>query len=304
MATLELEAPTAAGVPEPGIYPDVEAHYYHRWEAASNSALSHLLRSPAHLRAALDHPKPPTEEQALGTAAHTLILESDSFRDLYTVAEQCAAVTGKGEPCSNPGRVQIGGAWYCGTHLKGKEGATDTRTVLAPDAWEKVNRMAEAVLSHPAASVLLALAGDTEVSLVWDDPATGVRCKGRPDRLCGSERLVVDLKTTTDAGREEFTRSIFKWGYHRQAAHYIDGLAAHEVAITDYVIIAMEKTEPFGVAVYRLKDDAVEAGRAQLRALLSTYRWCAERGEWPGYPTEIQDITLPRWAWNLIESED
>lgn len=298
------EATPATATPEPGIYPGVEAHIYHRWEAASNSALSHLLRSPAHLREAVTNPKPATEAQVLGTAAHALILEPDTFAGLYTMADRCAGITGKGERCSNPGLEMAQGVWYCGVHIKGKPlDGTIRRTILTPNDWDRAHRMRDAVLAHPAAAALLSLAGDTEVSVVWTDPATGVLCKGRPDRLCGSEGLVVDLKTTEDASPAEFTRSIFRWGYHRQAAHYRDGLAAHGIAVEHHAIIAVEKPAPHGVAVYRLQDDAVEAGRTQLRPLLATYGWCAERGEWPGYPTEIQDISLPAWAWKSIESE-
>lgn len=302
MATAEAMV-TARAEREPGIWPGVPAADYHRWRGASNSRLSDLLRSPAHMREKIEHPREPTDDMALGTAAHACILEPNTFAALYTLAEACAGITGKGAPCTNAGKIQAEGAWWCGVHAKGKTPDADGRAVLAPEVWEQVARMAEAVHAHPAASALLALAGDREVSLVWEDPETGVRCKGRPDHLAGSSRIVVDLKTTTDASPESFTRSIFNFGYHRQAAHYIAGLAAHEAAVDHYAIIAVEKTPPFGVAVYRLMDDAVEAGRQQLRRLLALWRDCEERGEWPCYPDEITDISLPRWAWAQLEEE-
>lgn len=294
---------SAITCPAPGIYPGVPADQYHAWDAASNSRLSLLAHSPAHLQAALLAPKAPTDAQVLGTAAHTLTLEPERFHASYVMVDQCTASTGKGERCANAGKVRIGEAWFCGTHLKGKEGDVDARAPLLPDVWDRVHRMAEAVHAHPAAAALLGLAGDTEVSVVWTDPATGVVCKSRPDRLCGSEELQLDVKTTEDASREAFTRSIFKFGYHRQGAHYIDGMAAHGVTIRHHALVAVEKTPPYGVAVYRIQDDAIEAGRTELRALLSTYAWCTERGEWPCYTTEITDISLPAWAWGQIERD-
>jgi hypothetical protein len=289
---------------EPGVHPGVAADVYRGWDAVSNSALTHLLRSPAHLREALDHPRPSSEEQVLGTAAHTLVLEPEAFSSLYTAADQCRETTGKGARCSRLGAVRRDGDWYCSQHDPDKGALSDPVQVLAPDQWERAHRIRDAVLAHESASYLVGLAGDVEVSLLWDDADSGVRCKGRPDKLARSIDAVVDLKTTQDAGRESFVRSIYNFGYFRQAAMYLGGLQACELAFRHFVIIAAEKTPPYGVAVYRLNDDVVEAGRAQLRALLATYRYCQERGEWPCYPGEIQNISLPRWAWGQIESED
>jgi hypothetical protein len=270
----------------PGIYPGVEAARYHALEAASNSRLSRLLRSPAHLREYLDNPPSQTDDMLLGSAAHALILEPESFAGLYQRA-----------PEGDRRAKAVKDAW---AELEARH---PFATLLKPDHYDACQRMRDAVLSHEAASYLVGAAGDVEVSLLWDDPATAVRCKGRPDKLAGSLGVVVDLKTTQNASAEEFTRSVHNFGYFRQGAMYLDGLAECGVQVQHFVIIAVEKTPPFGVAVYRLREDAIEAGRKQLRSLLHTYRWCMERGEWPCYPETIQDLSLPRWAWSSIESE-
>jgi exodeoxyribonuclease VIII len=285
-ATIERTKSATVGAPAPGIYQDIPAVEYHTWDAASNSALKHLLRSPAHFIEARTNPKPPTDAVILGTAVHTLILEPERFASEYIQA-----------PEGDRRTKAVKEAWeQCERDFPGA-------TFLKGDTYDAVQRIRDAVLSHPTASTLLALPGHTEASVVWTDAATGTTCKGRPDRLSALRAPVADHTTTDDASPAAFARSLFNLGYHRQAAHYTDGLAANDVAIRHFNFIVAEKSPPYGVAVYRLLDEAVEAGRAQLRSLLATYRWCQEHGEWPGYDTSIQDIGLPRWAWGSIEME-
>lgn len=272
--------------PDTGIYPGIPAAEYHGWDAASNSRLSRLLRSPRHLRAYLDEPQEDTPALLIGRATHAAVLEPDVFASGFVCAPEVDRRTKAGKE-----------EWaaFCD--------ANAGREVLSPADHALCLALRRAVQAHPAASTLLGHAGDIEVSGVWTDHASGCRCKLRADKLCGSVGVVVDLKTTQDAGSESFTRSIFSLGYHRQAAMYIDGLRANGLDVEHFVFVAVEKTPPYGVAVYRLTDEAIDAGRKQLRSLLATYRWCTERDEWPGYSDDIQDISLPRWAWSQIESE-
>lgn len=295
-------------LPLAGIHRSTPMGLYHGWPAASNSRLSKLRRSPAHLKAYLE--EPPKERSALiiGRAAHTTILEPDTFDSTFTVAELCAATKkGDGQRCSNWGiALHEKQGWLCGVHAKGitSEWST-TRFVLPEPDYRACRLMREAVYKHPAARGLLWGEGDVELSMLWHDRETGVPCKGRMDRL--SPRIaggaIVDVKTTRDAGRREFERAIFAHGYHRQAAFYLDGAAANGIAAEHFVIVAVEKEPPYAVAVYRLTEGAIEGGREQLRPLLARYAECVEQDVWPGYAEDVQDIALPTWAWQQIDEE-
>ena len=70
-----------------------------------------------------------------------------------------------------------------------------------------------------------------------------------------------------------------------------------------FTIIAVEKTRPYEVGIYRVIDSAVEAGEDEIKRLLELYARCLDSDDWPGYPDEIKDIALPTWAWNRIEEE-
>jgi exodeoxyribonuclease VIII len=135
----------------------------------------------------------------------------------------------------------------------------------------------------------------TEHCYFWRDAETGLECKARPDYL-RADNIYIDLKTTDDASHEEFSRSVAKWAYFRQAAFYTDGLkAATGRDLAGCVLIAVEKEPPYGVAVYVLDDTAIEFGRLKYKQALYTIAECRKRNEWPGYPTETQTIVLPGW---------
>lgn len=286
-----------ASCPEIGTHRGIPADQYHAWDAASNSRLSRLSRSPAHLHEYIHNPPAPTPALTLGSALHCLVLEPHIFADSFCKAEQCSAKTGKGEPCSNNGKVRRAGSWLCGTHDKAKDVAEDLIQVLTAEQWEQIHGMAASIRAHESASQLLGFEGDRELSLVWDDPETDVRCKARLDKLAAPIQAIVDLKSTTDASPREFSRSIAAYGYHRQAAHYLNAAAALGIDVTDFVVIAVEKSAPYAVAVYRLADDVVAQGRMEIAAHLATYRDCLNRESWPAYDAGIQDISLPAWAW-------
>lgn len=361
-------------VPEVGIYEDVPADTYHAWDAASNSRLSHLLRSPAHCREAIDNPPDPTPAQILGTAAHYCILEPDLFEQRYTVPGRCEATKRDGQRCTNVGVVCRNGEWFCGVrgHDPGADytehfeavhaelkaqgailytvspagsryyglpsgervrvadhdpnektqrwmrrwgvrsirvdqppyGDRDPRRILTPDGFDQCRRMAESVWGHTSARALLEDQGQRELSVVWDDPDTGTRCKMRADHVAEGISAIVDIKTTPDASKRAFSRTIYQRGYYRQADMYLWGMSAHGRAYDDFVIIAVEKDPPYAVMPYRIKDKALEAGHDELLILLRRYAQCHRSGHWPGYGEDVQEITLPPWARNQLEDDD
>ena len=306
-----LADPTAA--PPPGVYRDVPAAAYHAWPMPSSTVLGRLARSPLHCRHALDHPQPSTPDMEFGTAFHARLLEPDRFGERYAAAGPCVAVlkTGRrlGQPCGadGVGRGPAGG-WLCGTHGGGTDRpAGDARAVLGTADAAALDAMAAAVAAHGWASQTLALPGETELSVVFDEPASGVRCKVRPDRVVTDPRraCVVDVKTTRDAAPEAFARTIAQRGYHRQAALYLRGLAAHGIDVGGFTILAVDKDDPYAVAAYRLDDADLAAGGREVDRLLAAWAECDRTGSWPGYGGGgLVPIRLPAWARDRAGGDD
>lgn len=311
MATSLTLPPTPfGGIPiQPGIYRDIPEDIYHRWSAASNSRLSLVKRSPAHLKAEIDQPKAPTEGKIIGRACHSSILEPAIFGTSFTIAGQCDAVTGKKEQCRNSGLAYVEGfGWACGTHLKGLPSPiTDGRTVLSTDDYALCVNLREAVRSHASAGALLDCSTERELSIVWRDEETGLLCKARLDGYVPPGTIpggaILDLKSTTDASKAAFSRDIFTYGYHRQGAFYLAGTAAVGLEAQHFIQVPVEKARPFAVATYRLRDDALKLARTEIAPLLRLYKQCVDTNTWPAYSESIEDVSVPEWAYAKVEVE-
>lgn len=289
---------------KPGLFPNIPAEEYHAWPLASNSRLSDICaRSPAHCRHRMLNPDHPTAALIVGSAAHATILEPATLESRYVMAGCCRAILksgcNAGEHCGASGKALCDGEWRCLKHLSNPD--DDPRIILSPDDFTCCQQMRESAMSHPTARRLLEAAGQIEVSAVFDDPSTGLRCKMRADKLIRTLSTIVDLKTTEDASPSEFSRTIFNYGYHRQAAMYLHGLNALGESYESFVIIAVEKKPPFAVATYVIDDEAIAAGRKQLDELMMRYAACEESGVWPGYSEQVVSISLPAWAQRRIE---
>lgn len=275
----------ATKTPGPGFYRGVPPEEYHRWRAASNSSLTHLMRSPAHMAAYRQDYKE-TPAMVLGRAIHAAVLEPEQFDTDHIKI-----------PSDLNRRTNEGKELYAEL--------SDQYEVLTAEDYDRCIRIREAVHASECSRNLIVGTGDVELSLIWIDKATGVKCKARWDRhspdIAGG--AIVDLKTTKDASIREFEKTIFYYGYHRQAAMYLMCAKALDLPVRHYSIIAVEKEPPYGVQPYRITEGTVEAGEDLIRALLKKYDKCMKAKEFPGYPDKVRDITVPDYAWFQIEMQ-
>jgi hypothetical protein len=264
---------------------------YHDAPGASASRLKKFKRSAAHMRYAMDNPQKPTQAMIIGSATHSAVLEPDLFRIEW------------GRLPEGDGRSKA--VKEAKDDLIARFGADH---ILKPDIYDNILAMRESVFGHPLAVDLLDGAA-VESSHYWTDDDSGVQCKARIDALPKEhsvwDRCVIDVKTTTDASAMEFQRTAFNFGYYLAAAHY---LAATNALLPDnkrdrFIFIVIEKEPPFLVAIYELDDDALRMGSLNRKILLGQWATCESnhtRGRpnaWPGFPVEIQDLSLPDYAY-------
>ena len=255
---------------------------YHADPAVSASHLHAVAASPYHYWSRFLAPdRPPSVQTAamkLGSLTHCAVLEPDQLASRYGIAP---------DRRTNAGKAAVAAMEAAGIEA-----------VTAPE-MEQAMAMAASVRSHQAAAALLR-DGKAEQSFWFDDIATGLRCKCRPDWYTGS--TIVDLKTTVDASPKGFAKSVAQWRYHVQQSHYLAGTFAER-----FVFIAVEKFYPYAVGVYELDADAVQLGDYERRNNLQTIADCRAISEWPGYGNTIQPLSLPKWALNAnptITSDD
>ena len=261
---------------------------YHSGSELSSTFLKSLAsRSPAHARAALVEPHPETPALLLGRAVHCRVLEPGTYAGRFVVAPLVDRRTNAGKS-----------AWA------DLAAAHPGATILTADDAAVVDGIAASIEAHPLARMIFRR-GAAEVSGFFTDEVTGAACRIRPDYLRPADSLLIDLKTAQDASPKEFERSIAKFGYHIQAAHYLAGYRA--ISGDDkgsFLFLAVEKTPPFAVGLYRLDDDAMAEGARVRRRALDLAARCLETGRWPAYSDEVQSISIPRWAYSATENEE
>jgi len=270
------------GCPKPGIYPNVPQGEYASWKAASYSTVSPYFRSAAHGHYEEMHPRPSTDAQSLGTAAHMAILEPARFAKV--VQRPASLEGGKGKVAqqarANWERLHAGDEW------------------VSADEYDFATQMRDSVYSHASAAEILKAPGLHEVCLVWIDFEYRVKCKAKLDILAlwNGYRIIGDLKSCRDARPRAAASSMHKYDYHRQAAWYLAGASALDPQERNFVQIAVENDPPFGVAVYQLDGSDIQQGHDEMRLALSRYVKGHKTGIFPLYDSGMGILTLPGWG--------
>ena len=274
-------------ITEPGVYPDIPEEAYHadpvRGRSLSQSGAKTLLDCPARFEWERDHPSEPSDDMDIGSAAHTMILGS------------------------GPKVVELPFDTY--NTKKAREAKTEAKVAgqipLLRHRYAAVVEMADALRANPLAARLFdPNCGRAEVTLVWDCPTTGVRRRARldwlPDPDPARRFLVPDLKSTRSVAPRSFARSMADYGYHQQAATYLEGV--RELGLTDdpdaeFVFVTQEKKPPYLVGFYTPDADALAEGARLSRKACALYRECVETGRWPSYSDQIEPLPLPAYAY-------
>ena len=283
-----------------GLHHGVPEAEYRAWNAVSQSELKDVLRSPAICKYKRDNPPEPTAVMKLGTAVHCAILQPGRFETDFACEPSVDKRTKAGKEL-----------------LAVFEEDNAGKTAVSFHDWLLCGDLAKAVHKNQAAADLLYDdEGKAEASALWQDPITGLDCKARFDWLTNGRKanvrgvrgsfIITDLKTCEDASPGGFSRQLWRYGYHIQAAFYLAGYSIlhPDESVPEFVIIAVEKKPPHLVAVYRVLDQALMLGQDEYENAMTTYKKSLITGEWPGYSDEIEPLDVPAWAYNRTEGED
>lgn len=277
----------------PGIH-EIDNDAYHAGPGVSRSQLWTLYtRSPAHMR----FPPPPKEAAHFnfGKAMGDAILQPEIFE----------RTTHRGPD------NRRGNNWKNAQEFADHNGLT---LLTGPD-YDAVLRARDRVLSYPI--VRDVVDGATIESAAYHvDEETGMLVKVKPDIWNPRLSIMADLKSSTNASPEEFSRSIGKFGYHVQEAMYSDvWRRAGGGDVDGFIFIVAEKEEPFEVGLYELRPADAAEGFAVYRKALARYAECfnAEtkaapiggdiRACWPGYSRAVEKIALRRWDYSETTPE-
>lgn len=265
--------------PEPGVYHGIPFAEYASWNAVNPSLAKRARKSLADFRHhELNPDTTDTDALALGRAVHACVLEPDEFMRRFVIWS---------------GGRRYGKVWdaFCD--------ANAGNSIINEDDFRACCKMRDSVRSHPAAAKLFTVPAEIETCLVWDDPSSGIRCKGRFDYL--GERLL-DLKTTARLDERSILQQVCNYGYHISMAAYHDGLYHLTGRIADPVLLFVCKSPPYECAVRPFTPEAVNRGIELWHELLGKIATARATGIYPGFADEEIPLDLP--AWEMGADED
>lgn len=269
-----------------GVYDQMPEDAYHADPvpggslSASGAKLLLPPSCPAMYAYRRDHPKTSAAFN-YGTAAHKLVLGSGPPIDVIEADD-----------------------WRTkAAQDKRKESLAAGNVPLLAREYAEVQAMAAAIERHPIAGALLDPArGKAEQSAFWIDEDTGIWRRLRFDFLPYAREvrrlIITDYKTCDKADADSIAKAVANYGYHIQAAQYLDGARALDLDEDPaFIFVFQEKQAPYLIHIIGLDDDDIEHGRDLCRLACEIWRDCTAADYWPGYSDyDITYISLPRWA--------
>ena len=270
----------------PALVANMPNEAYHKHESISNSGLTAVNRSPAHYFFAA--PYEGSRAMQIGTAFHTALLEPERFKSEYI------SVDGVNDRRKS--------AYLEAAKVYGGE------KTLTQNEGDSVKIMTASVMSNESARKELSKTGYAELSAFLRDEKTGVTMRVRFDWIT-TDGVIVDIKKTQDCREHKFSRSLFDYRYHVQAAMYSDAykqlhaLGLISAPFKAFKILAIEEQPPCANILYDIDPLALMLGNKTYREDLQTYADSLASQSWESY-SGSGVVTLPEWVLNQMMEGD
>lgn len=253
---------------------EMSDHEYHQLESLSSTGARTMLQAPAKYRWGMDNPRPYKPQFEVGHAVHTLVLGAGGDIVLIDAKD-----------------------WRSKSARDERDAAVaEGKTPLLSKEYELVLAMRDAVMKNRTARRFFEDdSGVPELSILWEDEATGAPLRARTDWLIPGE-TIVDLKTTITASHSDWERRILDYWYHLQAAWYVEAINIAYDYVPDYHWVVVEKDPPYLTAVYGIEKKSLYVGLDLMTEAIDKYAHCLRMDYWPGYPQQSMRAGLPQWA--------
>lgn len=223
----------------------------------------------------IDGPPDCPEALLIGSLFDTALTEPDSLKDRYALA-----------PELDLRKTDDKAKWAEFTASAEIEGKTPVR----PQHTRLVAELRKSVMHNPQWRKVIEHAGATQVTLVGDEPATGLSLtmKGRVDKAIrvGGKIVLVDYKTTGTASSEDWPSSMAKYHYYAQAALYADLFESIAGERPEFLFLVVSKRRPHGSWHYRMTPHDFEIGREDYRVAATLHGRYATKPEPQAEATE------------------
>ena len=248
---------------------------YHAIKALSNSSLSVLKRSPTEFYKRFitgEMKGQETDAMLLGSAVHMLALEPERFDAEYVVLDGPINPTTK-KPYGRDTKAFE--RWMLDQLGASNANGIGSRKILIREEFAGSLAIAKAFQSHPTIAAIMSSRAEklfeSEYAMEYETDGGKVDLKCKIDFVCPAERLIIDLKTTSDPSPYAWSWSAEDFGYHRQAAIYSDAMQAKYGEPFRFLFGVVRSKEPYEAAVYELDAESIQRGRVEYEALIEEY---------------------------------
>lgn len=210
-----------------------DEHYYGDYgkQFLSNSDISVLLKNPSLLR----KDKPKTTAMVIGGYFHTAILEPDKLKSFKIIQSSTR---------NTKAYKEMSGGEIC----------------LLQHEVDKIELMQEAIMDNKICKELIN--GNVEYEVPGYTEILGNNWKGKADVINHDEKLIIDLKTTSDI--DKFKWSASKFNYDSQAYIYS--------SLFDYEMLFMViDKETLQIGLFDCSPDFYASGEDKVRKATDAY---------------------------------
>lgn len=284
---------------------------------ASYSSLKHFDVTPLHFLHYLTAPRKSSPQMLLGSVVDCMILTPDDFDSMFYHAPKDAP--------KKPG-VQQTGAKYMQQGTKEYDPVKYADVMERIQWWEKfekecegkrfvddrmleqAKRMKESCDKSPLAQDLLAQITQTQETIYFTHPETGIRNVVKMDGR--GDGLVMDLKTAADPGIDKYSRSAFDLRYDIQCGISLRAMEVEHFSPTyktKFAHLILESKAPFTVDVRYADDHFKKVGVGEYDRLMQELKFCRDQNLWrTGFEfkrffDKTGTLSLPGYAFKLVE---
>lgn len=267
-----------------GFHIGVPADQYHAdlcMVPSLSASVAKILLQESPRKAWFSHPKlnPDYRERHddkfdIGTAAHSVLLESDQSKIVIVQADDWRTKAAKEQRFA--------------ARAQGK-------TALLERHHGAVMLMVKAAQEFIASSEIAEdwADSDSEVTGICNEGSVWMRC--RFDRIRKSRRWIGDYKSTEDVSPEGFSRQIVRMGYHLQDAFY--RRVTRNLGITGprFAFLAQSVEPPHECSLHACDPSLIEIADAQVERAIGLWRQCVQTKNWPSYGGRIHYALPTNW---------
>ena len=172
-----------------------------------------------------------------------------------------------------------------------------SKFIVLNEAERRISdRCVEALYEDGSIFSFLEKGGYSESTLCWCDHLA-IRCKARPDLFNLRRNFICDIKTISSFSYRDIMRSIEKYRYHLQAAHYLSGVShLFNKSIDDliFVFCFVETCAPYRTAAITLDDYTISRSFDKRFELLERLKFARDTDEFEDPLTgKLTTLTLP-----------